>query len=67
MGFTNIVMENLNHLNDPNEAIPKVNPVIPEPNQVADIHDPNEMVKIPDDIDLIDYDTEDLEEDPEED
>ncbi|GKG16286.1 hypothetical protein Tco_0358609, partial [Tanacetum coccineum] len=60
-------MENPNHLNDPNEAIPKVNPVVPEPNQVADIHDPNEMVDIPNDIDLIDYDNEDPEEDLEED
>ncbi|GJX31899.1 hypothetical protein Tco_0241754, partial [Tanacetum coccineum] len=47
-----IVMENPNHLN--------------EPNQVADIYDPNEMVDIPDDIDLVDYDDEDPEEDPEE-
>ncbi|GJZ04366.1 hypothetical protein Tco_0537641 [Tanacetum coccineum] len=38
-----IVMENPNHLNEPNEAIPEVNPVVPEPNQVMDIHDPNEM------------------------
>ncbi|GKF37190.1 hypothetical protein Tco_0113948, partial [Tanacetum coccineum] len=29
-------------------------------------HDPNEIVDIPDDIDLVDYDKEDLEEDPEE-
>ncbi|GKC60037.1 hypothetical protein Tco_1087635, partial [Tanacetum coccineum] len=62
-----IVMENLNHLNEPNEAIPEVNPVVPEPNQVVDIHDPNEMVNIPDDIDLVDYDDEDPEEDPAED
>ncbi|GJY77708.1 putative reverse transcriptase domain-containing protein [Tanacetum coccineum] len=61
-----IVMENPNHLNEPNEAIPEVNPVVPEPNQVVDIHDPNEIVDIPDDIDLVDYDEEDLEEDPEE-
>ncbi|GKA54547.1 putative reverse transcriptase domain-containing protein [Tanacetum coccineum] len=61
-----IVMENPNHLNEPNEAIPEVNPVVPEPNQVVDIHDPNEMVDIPDDIDLADYDKEDPEEDPEE-
>ncbi|GJZ53605.1 putative reverse transcriptase domain-containing protein [Tanacetum coccineum] len=61
-----IVMENPNHLNEPNEAIPEVNPVVPEPNQVVDIHDPNEMVDIPDDIDLVDYDEEDPEEDPEE-
>nr|GEW67814.1 hypothetical protein [Tanacetum cinerariifolium] len=63
---TAIVMENHNHLNEPNEAIPEVNPVVPEPNQVADIHDPNEMVDIPDDIDLVDYDEKDLEEDHEE-
>ncbi|GKD30011.1 hypothetical protein Tco_1240789, partial [Tanacetum coccineum] len=62
-----IVMENLNHLNQSNEAIPEVNLVVPEPNQVVDIHDPNEMVDIPDDIDLVDYDEEDPEEDPEED
>nr|GEX39588.1 putative reverse transcriptase domain-containing protein [Tanacetum cinerariifolium] len=48
-----IIMENPNHLN--------------EPNQVANIHDPNEMVDIPDDIELVDYDEEDLKEDPEED
>ncbi|GKC18465.1 hypothetical protein Tco_1020615 [Tanacetum coccineum] len=59
-------MENPNHLNEPNEAILKVNPVVPEPNQVVDIHDPNEMVDIPNDIDLVDYDKEDSEEDPEE-
>ncbi|GJS31707.1 hypothetical protein Tco_0492327 [Tanacetum coccineum] len=73
-GLTNasaIVIENPNHLDEPNEAIPEVNPVVPEPNQVVDIHDPNEMVDIPDDIDLVDYDKEDPEEDlkeePEED
>ncbi|GJT63600.1 hypothetical protein Tco_1015080 [Tanacetum coccineum] len=64
-------MENPDHLNKPNEAIPEVNPVVPEPNQVVDIHDPKEMVNIPDDIDLVDYDEEDpeenLEEEPEED
>ncbi|GJV86439.1 putative reverse transcriptase domain-containing protein [Tanacetum coccineum] len=60
-------MENPNHLNEPNEAIPEVNPVVPEPNQVVDIHDPNEMVDIPDDIDLVDYDNEDPEEDLEKD
>nr|GFD21960.1 hypothetical protein [Tanacetum cinerariifolium] len=38
-------MENPNHLNEPNEAILEVNPVVLEPNQVADIHDPNEMVE----------------------
>ncbi|GJR62316.1 hypothetical protein Tco_1504478 [Tanacetum coccineum] len=66
-----IVMENPNYLNELNKAIPKVNLVVPEPNQVTDIHDPNEMVDIPDDIDLVDYDDEDpeeaTEEDPEED
>ncbi|GKA48416.1 hypothetical protein Tco_0741374 [Tanacetum coccineum] len=61
-----IVMENPNHLNDPNEAIPEVNPIVPEPNQVVDIQDPNEMVDILGDIDLVDYDEEDPEEDPEE-
>ncbi|GKB83227.1 hypothetical protein Tco_0950122, partial [Tanacetum coccineum] len=61
-----IVMENPNHLNVPNEAILKVNPVVPEPNQVVDIHNPNAMVDIPYDIDLVDYDEEDPEEDPEE-
>ncbi|GKF02729.1 hypothetical protein Tco_0029652, partial [Tanacetum coccineum] len=65
-------MKNPNHLNQPNEAIPEVNPVVPEPNQVVDIHDPNEMVDILDDVDLVDYDgddeenpKEDLEEEPE--
>nr|GEU66275.1 reverse transcriptase domain-containing protein [Tanacetum cinerariifolium] len=59
-------MENPNHLNEPNEAIPEVNPVVHEPNQVSDIHNPNEMVDISNDIDLVDYDKEDSEEDPEE-
>ncbi|GJX87971.1 putative reverse transcriptase domain-containing protein [Tanacetum coccineum] len=59
-----IVMENPNHLNEPNEAIPKVNPVVPEPNHVEDTHDPNEMVDIPDDEELVDYDG-DNEEEPE--
>nr|GEX02278.1 putative reverse transcriptase domain-containing protein [Tanacetum cinerariifolium] len=63
---THIVMENPNHLNEPNEAIPEVNPVVPEPNQVVDIQDPNKMVDILDDIDLVDYDEEDPEEEPEE-
>nr|GEZ17605.1 putative reverse transcriptase domain-containing protein [Tanacetum cinerariifolium] len=61
-----IVMENPNHLNEPNEAILEVNPVVPESNQVADINDLNKMVDIPDDIDLVDYDEEDPEEEPEE-
>nr|GEZ64449.1 hypothetical protein [Tanacetum cinerariifolium] len=60
-------MENHNHLNEPNEAIPEVNPVVSEPNQVKDIQNPNEMVDIPDDIDLVDYDEEEPEEEPEED
>ncbi|GKC36357.1 hypothetical protein Tco_1048741 [Tanacetum coccineum] len=60
-----VLEENLNHLNEPNEAIPEVNSVVPEPNQVVDIHDPNEMIDIP--VDLVDYDNEDPEEDPKED
>ncbi|GJU14646.1 hypothetical protein Tco_1142612 [Tanacetum coccineum] len=42
-------MENPNSPNESNEAIPEVNPVIPEPNHVGDAHDPNKMVDIPDD------------------
>ncbi|GKF54362.1 hypothetical protein Tco_0161272, partial [Tanacetum coccineum] len=61
-----IVMENPNHLNEPNETIPEVNPVVLEPNQVVDIHNPNEMVDIPDDIGFVDYDEEDPEGDPKE-
>ncbi|GJY63260.1 putative reverse transcriptase domain-containing protein [Tanacetum coccineum] len=64
-GNLNIVMENPNHLNKPNEDIPVENPVIPEPNHVEDAHDPNEMVYIPDDEELVDYDG-DNEEEPEE-
>ncbi|GJS45266.1 putative reverse transcriptase domain-containing protein [Tanacetum coccineum] len=59
-------MKNPNPLNEPNEAIPEENPVIPDPNQVVDVHDPNEMVDISDDVDLVDYDGDD-EENPEED
>ncbi|GJU65929.1 hypothetical protein Tco_1247764, partial [Tanacetum coccineum] len=62
-------MENPNSPNEPNGAIPKVNPVIPEPNHVEDAHDPNEMVDIPDDEELVDYnedDEEETEEEPEE-
>ncbi|GKE00704.1 hypothetical protein Tco_1388687 [Tanacetum coccineum] len=59
-------MKNPNPLNEPNEAIPEENPVIPDPNQVVDVHDPNEMVDILDDVDLVDYDGDD-EENPEED
>ncbi|GJY22096.1 putative ribonuclease H-like domain-containing protein [Tanacetum coccineum] len=53
-----------------NEAIPEENPVIPDPNQVVDVHDPNEMVDISNDVDLVDYDGDDEEnpeKDPEED
>ncbi|GJX13786.1 retrotransposon protein, putative, ty1-copia subclass [Tanacetum coccineum] len=52
------------------EAIPEENPVIPDSNQVVDVHDPNEMVDILDDVDLVNYDRDDEEnpeEDPEED
>nr|GFB15584.1 hypothetical protein [Tanacetum cinerariifolium] len=45
-------MENPNHLN--------------EPNQVTDIHDPNEMVNILNDIELVDNDEKDPKEEPEE-
>ncbi|GKC87489.1 hypothetical protein Tco_1148138 [Tanacetum coccineum] len=62
-----IVIENPNHHNEPNKAILEVNLVVPEPNHVADIHDPNEMVDIPGDIDLVNYEDEDPEEDPKED
>ncbi|GJY26574.1 hypothetical protein Tco_0401300, partial [Tanacetum coccineum] len=62
---TRIVMKNPNPLNEPNEAIPEENTVIPDPNQVVDVHDPNEMVDISDDVDLVDYDGDD-EENPEE-
>nr|GEZ00403.1 putative reverse transcriptase domain-containing protein [Tanacetum cinerariifolium] len=47
--------------NEPNEDIPEENPVIPEPNHVEDAHDPNEMVDIPYDEDLVDYDGDDEE------
>nr|GEZ62706.1 putative reverse transcriptase domain-containing protein [Tanacetum cinerariifolium] len=57
-------MDNPNSPNEPNEDNPKENPVIPEPNHVEDAHDPNEMVEIPDDEDLVDYDGDD--EEPEE-
>ncbi|GJS35786.1 hypothetical protein Tco_0534168 [Tanacetum coccineum] len=53
-------MENPNSPNESNEAIPEVNPVIPEPNHVEDAHDPNEMVDIPDDEEL-DIEDEDVE------
>ncbi|GJT06646.1 putative nucleotidyltransferase, ribonuclease H [Tanacetum coccineum] len=51
-------MKNPNPLNEPNEAIPEENPVIPDPNQVVDVHDPNEMVDISNDLDLVYYDEE---------
>ncbi|GJZ48319.1 gag-pol polyprotein [Tanacetum coccineum] len=60
-----IVTKNPNPPNEPNESIPEVNPVIPEPNHVEDAHDPNKMVDIPDDEEFIDYDGND-EEEPEE-
>nr|GEV79259.1 putative reverse transcriptase domain-containing protein [Tanacetum cinerariifolium] len=63
-----IVMDNPYSPNEPNKDIPEENPVIPEPNHVEDAHDPNEMVNIPDDEDLVDYDEDDQEpkEEPEE-
>ncbi|GKD01905.1 hypothetical protein Tco_1172179, partial [Tanacetum coccineum] len=60
-----IIMDNPNSPNEPNEDIPEENPVIPESNHVEDAHDPNEMVDIPDDEELVDYD-EDNEEEPKE-
>ncbi|GJZ31410.1 hypothetical protein Tco_0576457 [Tanacetum coccineum] len=60
--FDEIVLgETLIIPNEPNEE----NPVIPEPNHVEDAHDPNEMVDIPDNEELVEYDGDD-EEDPEE-
>ncbi|GJU75999.1 putative reverse transcriptase domain-containing protein [Tanacetum coccineum] len=64
-----IVMDNPNSSNEPNEDIPEENPVIPEPNHVEDAHDPNEMVDILDDEELVDYDgynKEEPKEEPEE-
>ncbi|GJU31257.1 hypothetical protein Tco_1174846 [Tanacetum coccineum] len=57
-----IVMDNPNSPNKLNEDIPKENPVIPELNHVEDAHDPNEMVDIPDDEELVDYDGDNKEE-----
>nr|GEY18908.1 hypothetical protein [Tanacetum cinerariifolium] len=54
-------MDNPNSPNEPNENIPEENLVIPEPNYVEDAHDRNEMVDIPDDEDLVDYDGDDEE------
>ncbi|GJU25236.1 hypothetical protein Tco_1163857 [Tanacetum coccineum] len=59
-------MENPNSPNEPNEAILEVNPVIPELNHVEDVQDPNEMVNIPDDEELVDYNEDDKEEPEEE-
>nr|GEV79775.1 putative reverse transcriptase domain-containing protein [Tanacetum cinerariifolium] len=56
-----IVMDNPNSPNEPNEDISKEKPVIPEPNHVEDAYDPNEMVDIPDDKDLVDHDGDDEE------
>nr|GEX39506.1 hypothetical protein [Tanacetum cinerariifolium] len=58
---TQIVMDNPNSPNEPNVDISEENPVIPEPNHVEDAHDPNEMVDIPDDVDLVDHDGDDKE------
>nr|GEV24968.1 putative reverse transcriptase domain-containing protein [Tanacetum cinerariifolium] len=57
-------MDNPYSPNELNEDIPEENPVIPEPNHIEDAHDPSEMVNIPDDEDLVDYDGDD--EEPEE-
>nr|GEW51197.1 reverse transcriptase domain-containing protein [Tanacetum cinerariifolium] len=57
-----IVMDNPNSPNELNEDIPEENPVILEPNHVEDAHDPNEMVDILDDEDLVDHDREPEEE-----
>nr|GEV71068.1 putative reverse transcriptase domain-containing protein [Tanacetum cinerariifolium] len=59
-------MDNPNSPNEPNEDILEENLVIPEPNHVENAHDPNEMVDIPDDEDLVDHDGDDeeLEEEP---
>nr|GEU93926.1 hypothetical protein [Tanacetum cinerariifolium] len=54
-------MDNPNSPNEPNEDIPEENPVISKPNHVEDTHDPNEMVDIPDDEDLVVYDGDDEE------
>nr|GEU96751.1 hypothetical protein [Tanacetum cinerariifolium] len=57
-------MDNPNSPNKSNEDIPEENSVILEPNHVEDAHDPNKMVDILDDEDLVDYDGDD--EEPEE-
>nr|GEV02589.1 hypothetical protein [Tanacetum cinerariifolium] len=54
-------MDNPNSPNEPNEDILEENPVILEPNHVEDAHDPNKMVDIPDDGDLVDHDGDDEE------
>ncbi|GJW52669.1 hypothetical protein Tco_0096754 [Tanacetum coccineum] len=65
-----LMSNNPNPLNELNKAIPEENPVIPDPNQVVDVYNPNEMVDISEDVDLVAYDGDDEEnpeEDPEED
>nr|GEX52717.1 hypothetical protein [Tanacetum cinerariifolium] len=54
-------MDNPNSPNELNEDILEENPVIPEPNHIKDAHDPNEMVDILDDEDLVDHDGDDEE------
>nr|GEY29630.1 hypothetical protein [Tanacetum cinerariifolium] len=54
-------MDNPNSPNELNEDIPEENPVIPKPNHIEDAHDPNKMVNILDDEDLVDYDGDDEE------
>nr|GEY26249.1 hypothetical protein [Tanacetum cinerariifolium] len=60
-------MDNPNSPNESNKDILEENSVIPEPNHVEDAHDPNEMVDILDDEDLVDHDgdVEEPEEEPE--
>ncbi|GKF22184.1 hypothetical protein Tco_0074506, partial [Tanacetum coccineum] len=57
-----IVMDNPNSPNEPNKDIPEENLVIPELNHIKDAYDPNEMVDIPDDEELVDYDGDNKEE-----
>ncbi|GJY36702.1 putative reverse transcriptase domain-containing protein [Tanacetum coccineum] len=56
-----IVIENPNHLNEPNEAILEVNPIVPEPNQVADIYDLNKMDDVNENVNNEDIEDEDVE------
>nr|GEX58165.1 5-methyltetrahydropteroyltriglutamate--homocysteine methyltransferase-like [Tanacetum cinerariifolium] len=64
-GKPEIVMDNPNSPNEPNEESLEENPVILEPNHVEDAYDPNEMVNIPDDEDLVDHDGDDEEQEEE--